>query len=229
MVFDFAVLASLLHSLTSALPSPLTFLGAVVYLLLSLLLIFAGRRVIKFLVFLIAGLAVGAAGALLGTFLPLSVIAIPVGFVLGFIVGGLLGLLLLRFGIGVAVGLFAYYASLSLTHSEPISIIVGLVLFAIGLVLARSILGVATAIIGGVLFYDISVIYFHAPPLIAGLASIILAAVGAWVQWPKRHVSHSSKVGVYSGSNYSASKSCPKCGASALPGAEYCANCGAHL
>ncbi len=232
---------SAIHSVAvrSLLPRELTFFSALIVLVISLALIFAGRQVIKVLAFIVVGLAVGAVGILLGN-LALSGLGAFLGFVLGFIVGGLLGLLLLRVGVGIALGLFSLYAIatlLSLPRFSIVPIIVGLVFFVVGVLLSNRILAVVTAAVGGLLFFDVTTGFLGVPLLIAGLVAILLAVIGAWVQWPRGHKIMSPAAvssGVSSSSPPPPPKSnpsafCPNCGSPTSAGAAFCPNCGRKL
>ena len=74
-------------------------------LVVSLLLIFAGRKVVKALAFLVVGL-IGASigGEFAAHYLgSLGSFGTILGVLIGFVAGGLIGLLLVRVGIGLAV------------------------------------------------------------------------------------------------------------------------------
>ncbi len=166
--------------LPSALSSPGDMVFALILLLLSLALIFAGRSVIKGLAFLVAGLAGAALGLTLGSAF-LGVIGAIIGGVLGFIVGGLIGLLLVHVGIGLALGYFGYLVASHLTHVFLLAAVVGVVLFIVGVALSNRLLELMTAILGGVILYG-ALVFFAISPLYAAVISIVLAAVGFYVQ-----------------------------------------------
>ena len=118
---------------------------AVVLALVALALMFAGRRIIKGLAFLVVGLAVAAFGVATGGVL-LGVIGAVIGGVAGFLVGGLIGLLLVDFGMGLALGYFAYLATRYLTHSLILAVVVGIVLFFVGVAISSKLLELVTAV-----------------------------------------------------------------------------------
>jgi len=159
-------------------------LYALVLLVISLALIFAGRSVIKALAFLVAGLAGAAFGAAAGT-LVLGFIGTVIGAFVGFIIGGLLGLLLVHLGIGLAFGYFGYLITKDLTHVLLLALAVGFVLFVVGLAASGKLLEVATAALGGVILYTV-LVYFGAAPSYAGVISVVLALVGLATQWRSR-------------------------------------------
>lgn len=165
-------------------PHALSGFGALVYAvvlaLIALALMFAGRRVIKGLAFLVVGLAgaafgVAAGGAVLG------IVGSVFGAVIGFLVGGAIGLFLVSIGMGLALGYFAYLATDFLTHSHIFAVFVGIVLFVVGLAISGKLLGVVTAALGGIIFYNV-LIYFGISSLEAGLLAFVIALAGYLVQ-----------------------------------------------
>jgi len=165
-------------------PSALTGLGgtafALILVVVSLLLMFYGRSVIKGLAFLVAGLAGAGAGVASGGIL-LGPIGAIVGAVVGFVVGGLLGLLLVHVGIGLALGYFGFLAVRELTQSFALALAVGIVLFVVGLIASSRLLELGTAAVGGFLLYN-ALVFFGAFPLLAALAALLLAFAGFLVQ-----------------------------------------------
>jgi len=157
---------------------------AVILLVVSLGLMFAGRSLIKGLSFLVVGLAGAAAGLAAGGLL-LGWIGAAVGAVVGFIVGGMIGVLLLHVGMGLALGYFGFLATRDLSHSFVVAVAVGIVLFFVGVAVANKLMELVTAVIGGVILYEV-LLFFALAPLYAGLVSLILAAAGFYVQETKR-------------------------------------------
>ncbi len=157
---------------------------ALVLALVALALIFAGREVIKGLAFLVVGLAVAAFGVATGGVL-LGVVGAIIGGVAGFLVGGLIGLLLVDFGMGLALGYFAYLATRYLTHSLILAVVVGIVLFFVGVAISSKLLELVTAAIGGLVLYSV-LVFFGVTPFDSAVVSILLAVVGFFVQRSRR-------------------------------------------
>ena len=150
---------------------------ALVLALVALALIFVGPlEVIKGLAFLVVGLAVAAFGVATGGVL-LGVVGAIIGGVAGFLVGGLIGLLLVDFGMGLALGYFAYLATRYLTHSLILAVVVGIVLFFVGVAISSKLLELVTAAIGGLVLYSV-LVFFGVTPFDSAVVSILLAAVG---------------------------------------------------
>lgn len=152
--------------------------------LVALALLFAGRSVVKGLVFLVAGLAGAAFGAALAEPL-LGTGGVVLGGVVGFLVGGVIGVLLMEFGIGLATGYFGYLAMLHLTGSHFLSEVVGVVLFLVGLAVSWSLLELATSVLGGIIIYGV-LIFFGVAPFLAAVLAVVLTAAGVYVRWERR-------------------------------------------
>ena len=157
---------------------------AVILLVVSLGLIFAGRSLIKGLSFLVVGLAGAAAGLAAGGLL-LGWIGAAFGALVGFIVGGMIGVLLLHVGMGLALGYFGFLATRDLSHSFLVAVAVGVVLFFVGVAISTKLMELVTAAIGGVILYEV-LLFFALAPSYAGLVSLVLAAAGFCVQETKR-------------------------------------------
>jgi hypothetical protein len=157
---------------------------ALVLGLVALALIFAGREVIKGLAFLVVGLAVAAFGVATGGLL-LGVVGAIVGGVAGFLVGGLIGLLLVDFGMGLALGYFAYLVTRFLTHSLILAVIVGIILFFVGIAISSKLLELVTAAVGGLVLYSV-LVFFGVVPFDSAVVSLLLAVVGFFVQRSRR-------------------------------------------
>jgi hypothetical protein len=152
-------------------------------LVVSLILIFAGRTVVKVLAFLVVGL-IGASigGVLAAQYLAgAGSLGTLLGVLLGFVVGGLVGVLLIAVGIGLAIGYAAYVLTAGLVSGTTIPLIVGFVFFIIGLALYDRVLSLITALAGGLLLFDVLELYGFDPALaviVAGAAAL----AGIWVQ-----------------------------------------------
>jgi hypothetical protein len=157
---------------------------AVILLVLSIALMFAGRSLIKGLSFLVVGLAGAAAGLAAGG-LVLGWIGAAFGAVVGFIVGGMIGILLLHVGMGLALGYFGFLAARDLSHSFLLAVGVGIVLFFVEVAISGRLMELVTAVTGGVVLYAV-LLFFALAPLYAALVSLLLAAAGFYVQETKR-------------------------------------------
>ena len=159
----------------------------IVMLVVSLLLIFAGRKVIKALAFLVVGLIGASIGGVLGAqyLASLGVFGRVLGILIGFFVGGLMGIVLVALGIGVAVGYGAYLLTLDIVSNSTAAIVVGIIFFIIGLALYSKILSLVTAVAGGFLFYDALRLY-NLNPILATLLAAVLTLAGILVQYRSR-------------------------------------------
>ncbi|HVC26693.1 MAG TPA: hypothetical protein VND40_00890 [Nitrososphaerales archaeon] len=157
---------------------------AAILALVALGLIFSGRSVIKGLAFLVVGLAGAAFGAAVGGAL-IGVIGAVVGGVVGFFVGGAIGLLLVDVGMGLALGYFGYLVTRDLTNLFFLAVVVGVILFVVGVAISSKLLELVTAVLGGVIL-DGVLVFFGVSPLYAAVVSLVLAAIGFYVQTRNR-------------------------------------------
>jgi len=166
--------------------SPVGLLGpagplvAVVLIVLALILIFAGRRLMKLLAFLAAGLVGFWLGSLLaGSFAgPFALVAGAIGF----IVLGLLGVFLMELAIVIVFGYLGYYLVGALLGSGGlIPVVAGLVFFVVALVLRNKILSVVAAFLGGALLFE-GLVILGVSTFPAGAVALVVAIVGAWYQ-----------------------------------------------
>lgn len=153
----------------------------IVLLVISLLLIFFGRSLVRALAFLVVGLIGATAGGMLvAEYLPsLGSLGVILGLLVGFILGGIIGLVLLPLGIGVAVGYAAYLLTLNLVGNTTAGLVVAIVFFAVGAVLYKKILMLVTAVAGGFLLYD--ALGFYLDPTVAAAIAIIVTLAGLLV------------------------------------------------
>jgi hypothetical protein len=173
MIIDFNQVLGYLNGLPIA--------AAVLLLVaLSVTLAFAGRQLIKALAFIITGIIVGVVGASIGMSY-LGTFGAILGGAAGFLIGGFLGILFVFVGIGIALGYLGYSATNVLVGSELLAIVAGAVLFIVGVVLANELLSIATAILGGVLLFDVMT-YLGMGFVIPAISAIMVAVLGAWVQ-----------------------------------------------
>ena len=152
-------------------------------LVVSLLLIFAGRKVVKILAFLVVGVIGALVGATLVSqyFAASGSLGILLGILGGFLLGGLIGILLAAVGVGLALGYAAYLLTTGFVSGTTIPLVAGFVFFIIGVVLYNKILGVVTALAGGFLFYDVLLMY-GISPILSTIVAAVLTLAGIWVQ-----------------------------------------------
>ncbi len=149
-------------------------------LVLSLALIFAGRQLAKALAFIVTGVVVAAIGATVGA-LFLGIFGAVLGAVAGFLIGGFIGVMLLELGIGIALGYVGYSISHAYLGGDFLSLLIGVVLFVVGIALANKILEVATVVLGGVLLFDV-MIAMNSSYAMALIVSVAVSLLGLWVQ-----------------------------------------------
>ncbi len=152
-------------------------------LAVSLVLMFAGRSVVKVIAFFVVGL-IGAAigGTLAAQFLPgAGDLGTLLGSILGFAIGGLIGVVLVMVGIGVVLGYGAYALTQQFISGNIIPLVVGFVFFIVGIALYNKILGVVTALAGGFLLFDVLTTYGAGSTLSIVVAAALTLA-GIWVQ-----------------------------------------------
>ena len=147
----------------------------------SLVLIFAGRTLVKVVAFLAVGLAgAGFGGALAAQYLS------PqwglLGVFLGFVIGGLLGVVLLPLGVGLAVGYAGYLLALDFALGPTAALVAGVAFFVAGALLSGKILSVGTAVAGGFLLFDVLTRYTGVGPDFAVVVSTLATVAGLWVQ-----------------------------------------------
>jgi hypothetical protein len=157
---------------------------AVILLLISIALMFSGRSIIKGLAFLVVGFAGAVFGLAVGGIV-LGPIGAVIGGVIGFLAGGAIGLLLVEVGMGLALGYFGYLATRDITHVFVLAVVVGVILFFVGVALASKLLELVTAVLGGVVLYGV-LVFFGLAPLDSAVISLVLAAAGFFVQQRKR-------------------------------------------
>jgi len=156
----------------------------IIMLAVSLLLIFAGRKVVKVLAFLVVGLVGASIGGILGAqyLASLGSLGRILGVLIGFFTGGLIWVVLVAVGIGVAAGYAAYLLTLDIVPDTSVAIVIGIVFFIVGLALYNKILSLVTAVVGGFLLYDALRLYGLNLTLSTVMAMLV-ALAGIWVQY----------------------------------------------
>jgi len=156
-------------------------------LVVSLLLIFAGRKVIKALAFLVVGLIGSSIGGMFAAhyLTSLGSFGTVLGVLIGFVAGGLIGLLLVRVGIGLAVAYAAYLVTVDIVSSTVAAFVVGFVFFVVGWILYNKILSLVTALAGGFLLYDALRLY-GLNPTVSTILAVLVTLAGIWVNFRHR-------------------------------------------
>jgi len=157
-------------------------IGPIIILALALLLIFAGKGVIKAIIFVIAGLAVlSIALVFAAIYLSLSLPVLIILALAAFIVGGVIGILLLPVGIGIALAVVGYSITQPLFNNTLIALVIAVILFIAGIILADKILIIASVFLGGLMLLS-AITALGVPVLAAVLLAIILSCLGIVVQ-----------------------------------------------
>lgn len=154
--------------------------AALLFLVVSLVLIFAGRYVIRVIAFLGVALIFAAAAASIGA-LVLGIVGFIGGAIFGFIVGGIASFVLLPLAIGFATGLAAYDLTQNLVHVFALSVFVGVILFFLGVFLSMRFLSLATAIFGALTLFNV-LVFFHVPTIFSAGIALVLGVAGFWIQ-----------------------------------------------
>ncbi len=148
-------------------------------------LAFLGRKVVKILIFLGAGLA--GANIALHFLQPRFDQPIPlIGAFVGFLVLGFLSLMILKFMFGLMLGIAGFMIAAMITGNQILAILVGIIVFVIGLFLFKYYLSLATAFAGGVLvLMGLERIGLARP--ISLLIALVIGLLGAYVQFKQLH------------------------------------------
>ncbi|GBC68775.1 hypothetical protein HRbin01_00460 [archaeon HR01] len=156
---------------------------SLVMVAVALALIFIGRKIAKVLAFIAGGIVLAL---LVLTYLDqyLGGVLTIAGAVVGFLVGGVLAIVLLRLGIGIAMGIISYYIAVWAGAELIVGILVGLVFFAVGFLLADKILSVITAVLGALIAVQ-ALIFLGLPFIVSLSIAVILAVLGMYVQLRK--------------------------------------------
>ncbi|MEM1923455.1 MAG: hypothetical protein QXX80_06670 [Nitrososphaerota archaeon] len=173
-----------LDALYSFLPPPASLIAIALLVVVALALIFMGKKVAKALVFIAGGVAVALITAsfvnpYLGGLLTL------VAAIAGFALGGLIAIFILKLGIGVALGILGYNIASWLGSYMVVGIVVGIILFVIGVLLSDKILAVTTVLLGSLLLIQ-SLNTLGVPLLITLTFAALLAALGLYTQLRER-------------------------------------------
>lgn len=157
---------------------------ALIFLVLSLVLIFYGRKMVKIITFIVGGI--------IGAFLiyeylvPWLRIGEPFNYIialLGFIVSGVLAIGLIQLLGGMIAGYLSYRFVYPYFQDWMPSLIVAVIVFAIVLVLFNKLLSIGTAILGALLFSHALSNFIPLDATVFLIVTIILAIIGAYYQF----------------------------------------------
>ncbi|MDE1854368.1 MAG: hypothetical protein KGI38_11570 [Thaumarchaeota archaeon] len=152
-------------------------------LVVSLVLIFAGRKVVKVIAFFVVGLIGATIGASLAAqYLTGSgSLGLLLGGILGFVLGGLIGVVMVAVGIGLVIGYGAYLLAQDFVTGTTIPLVVGFIFVIVGIALYDRILSFVTALAGGFLLFDAMRLYGVDSTLSIVVAGALTLA-GIWIQ-----------------------------------------------
>lgn len=162
---------------------------AVAAVVVGLGLAFLGRKIIKILVFLGAGLA----GAKLAFTLlePRTDPPIPlVGALIAFLILGFLSLAIMKIVFGIMLGILGYVVAYTATSNQVLAILVGVIVFVVGLVLFKYYLSVATAFAGAALVFSGLQSMLQDTEMVQAvslLIAVVVAIAGTYVQVRQLH------------------------------------------
>lgn len=162
------------------LPQTFNVPGFVALLTISLLLIFAGSKLISELTFLLVGLIGGLVGVSIG-YAYFGTAGGFFGFAVGFLLGGFASVVLLPVGVGIAIGYVGFAVAKTLIPDAFVAPLVGLVAFAYGLLLTDLLMPAITGALGGAFLYDLT-LSFGMPPAVMLLVVATVTIVGVLIQ-----------------------------------------------
>ena len=230
-------------TLVALLPRLVSLPTALLFLVVSLGLIFAGRYVVRVIAFFGVALIFAAAAAAIGALI-LGILGFVAGGIFGFIVGGIASFVLLPLAIGFATGIVAYNLTQNLAHVFAFSVVIGTIIFFLGIYLSMKFLSLATATFGALILFNV-LLYFRVTGLLSAGISLVLGGAGFWLQggfgerkeskfvsWSKVPPPASAKPvnPPRTPDRRSTAAYCPRCDSRIDNSASlYCPNCGASL
>jgi MFS family permease len=153
---------------------------AVVFVVIGLLLAFAGRKVWKHVMSLIGAVIGGLLGFTIGTAVGGVLIGLVAG-ILGSMVGSAVFIFLARLGIGVVAGLLTFIVVADVTGSAVLAMVVAVVAFALTFAYIEVAIGIVTAVVGGLLV-GIGLLWLNMEMLVAVLVLMAVIVFGAAFQ-----------------------------------------------
>jgi len=158
----------------------LLFIAALAFLLIGLLLAFAGQRIWKHVMSLIGAVIGGLLGFTIGTAVGGPLIGLITG-ILGSMVGSAVFIFLARLGIGVVAGLLSFIVVAALTGSALLALVAAVIAFALTFAYIEVAIGIVTAVVGGLLV-GIGLLWFDMSMLVVVLALLAAMVLGAAFQ-----------------------------------------------
>jgi len=166
--FFLAVIGSALH------------LVAPFMLILGTILAFAGRKLIKLLMFLAGGLLGGAMAYSLASNIFSEDLSLIIGLI-GFVGVGLLCVAFIPIIFGISLGFVAYYIADIFVMNVLIGVIAGVVGFVIGIFLYNHVLSVVTGVVGGALILQ-GLVTLGIPTYISLVVAFLMMVAGTIFQ-----------------------------------------------
>jgi hypothetical protein len=166
--FIFAVVSNVLH------------LIAPFMLIIGTILAFAGRKLVKLLVFLAGGLLGGA----MAYWLTLNMLGENMALIIavvGFVGVGLLCVAFIPIIFGISLGFVAYYIADLLALNMLIGVIAGVAGFVLGIFLYNHVLSIVTGVVGGALILQ-GLVSLGIPTYISLLVAFLMMVVGTIFQ-----------------------------------------------
>lgn len=156
------------------------FIAALIFVLVGLLLAFAGRKVWKHVMSLIGAVIGGLLGFVVGTAVGGTLIGLITG-ILGSMVGSAVFIFLARLGIGIVAGLLGFIVADAVTGSAVFALVIAVLAFALTFSYIEVAIGIVTSVVGGLLV-GIGLLWFDASMLVVVLVLLAVMVFGAAFQ-----------------------------------------------
>lgn len=186
---------------------------------LGAILTFAGKLLWKPFMLIVGGFVGSIAGFALG-FLFGGIIGGLIGAMIGGLVGGTIFALIVKFALAALAGVISFVLIEALTGTYLIALIVGVVVFIASVIFIEGVVGILTAIVGG-LIVGVCLMGLGVDIGLAAIAALILMITGSIVQTllVKDKTGHPEQA-----------RTCPNCGGPMKHSPQmdrwYCPNCG---
>lgn len=149
-------------------------------LIIGTILAFAGRKLVKLLIFLAGGLLGGA----MAYWLTLNTLGEDISLVIavvGFVGVGLLCVAFIPIIFGISLGFVAYYIADLLAVNMLIGVIAGIAAFVLGIFLYNHVLSIVTGVVGGALILQ-GLVSLEIPTYISLLVAFLMMVAGTIFQ-----------------------------------------------
>jgi len=154
---------------------------ALIIVLLGLAMVFIGKHIVKFIIFLIGGL-IGASLAFILTLPHLGFSLAIIAAIAGFLILGFIAYLLMPVGASIVAGALTYFLAKPILGGIILPLILAAIVFIAVLILFDKILGVGTAFLGSILVVS-GLSRFIALNIYLDLLIVIgLTAIGSVIQ-----------------------------------------------